>query len=31
MNGLKDKTAYAYDALNGGFKYNVTDFAITIQ
>ena len=26
MNGLKDKTAYAYDALNGGFKYNVTDF-----
>lgn len=26
MNGLKDKTAYAYDALNGGFKYNVSDF-----
>ena len=26
MNGLKNKTAYAYDALNGGFKYNVTDF-----
>ena len=26
MNGLKGKTAYAYDALNGGFKYNVTDF-----
>ena len=26
MNGLKGKTAYAYDALNGGFKYNVNDF-----
>ena len=26
MNGLKGKTAYAYDALNGGFKMNVTDF-----
>jgi hypothetical protein len=26
LNGLKNKTAYAYDALNGGFKYNVTDF-----
>ena len=26
MNGLKGKTAYAYDALNGGFKINVTDF-----
>ena len=26
MNGLKGKTAYAYDALNGGFKFNVTDF-----
>ena len=26
MNGLKDKTAYAYDALNGGFKLNVNDF-----
>jgi len=26
MNGLKDKTAYAYDALNGGFKMNVNDF-----
>jgi hypothetical protein len=25
-NGLKDKTAYAYDALNGGFKLNVNDF-----
>ena len=26
INGLKNKTAYAYDALNGGFKYNVSDF-----
>ena len=26
MNGLNNKTAYAYDALNGGFKYNVNDF-----
>ena len=26
MNGLKNKTAYAYDALNGGFKLNVNDF-----
>ena len=26
LNGLKNKTAYAYDALNGGFKYNVNDF-----
>jgi len=26
LNGLKNKTAYAYDALNGGFKYNITDF-----
>ena len=26
LNGLKDKTAYAYDALNGGFKYNVNNF-----
>ena len=26
INGLKGKTAYAYDALNGGFKLNVTDF-----
>ena len=26
MNGLKGKTAYAYDALNGGFKYDVNDF-----
>ena len=26
INGLKGKTAYAYDALNGGFKYKITDF-----
>jgi subtilase-type serine protease len=26
MNGLKGKTAYAYDALNGGFKYDVNEF-----
>jgi hypothetical protein len=26
MNGLKGKTAYAYDALNGGFKYDVNQF-----
>ena len=26
MNGLKGKTAYAYDALNGGFEYNINDF-----
>ena len=25
-NGLKGKTAYAYDALNGGFELNVSDF-----
>jgi len=26
INGLKDKTVYAYDALNGGFKLNISDF-----
>ncbi|MDC3158412.1 S8 family serine peptidase [Candidatus Pelagibacter sp.] len=26
LNGLTNKTTYAYDALNGGFKYNVNDF-----
>ncbi|MDA9890200.1 S8 family serine peptidase [Candidatus Pelagibacter sp.] len=26
IKGLNNKTAYAYDALNGGFKYNVNDF-----
>ena len=26
MNGLKNRTAYAYDALNGGFELNVNDF-----
>jgi subtilase-type serine protease len=26
INGLSGKTAYAYDALNAGFKFNVTDF-----
>tara|TARA_Y100000389_G_scaffold127016_1_gene124368 strand:- start:732 stop:4151 length:3420 start_codon:yes stop_codon:yes gene_type:complete len=26
MNGLKGKTTYVYDALNGGFKYDVNDF-----
>ena len=25
-SGLKGKTAYAYDALNGGFKYDVNEF-----
>ncbi len=25
-NGLQDKTVYAYDALHGGFKLNVSDF-----
>ena len=26
INGLKGETAYAYDALNGGFKFEITDF-----
>ena len=25
-NGLENKTVYAYDALNGGFKLNISDF-----
>ena len=26
FNGLENKSIYAYDALNGGFKFNISDF-----
>ena len=26
FNGLENKPIYAYDALNGGFKFNISDF-----
>ena len=26
FNGLENKSIYAYDALNGGFKLNISDF-----